>query len=272
MHPILFEIGPIKIFTYGFLLALGFLSAIFVAGREARRLGIPPGKFFDLCFYIILAALVGSRLLYVLLELRTFIAHPLKIFALWEGGLVFQGGVILAFLVAVYYIRRHGLPWRATLDALGLGTPLGQFFGRLGCFMAGCCWGSPADLPWSVVFSNPDTLCPLREPLHPAQLYEAASGPGGLRVPLLVQNPQALRRPVDSDVLLPGGPGALYRGVFPEPPGLPGPGLFRLDAHDPAPGPGPVPGLRRPAALLELSGPAPPGAELMGFWVLVKIS
>ena len=57
MHPILFEIGPIKIFTYGFLLALGFLSAIFVAGREAKRLGIPPGKFFDLCFYIILAAL-----------------------------------------------------------------------------------------------------------------------------------------------------------------------------------------------------------------------
>ena len=105
MHPILFEIGPIKIFTYGFLLALGFLSAIFVAGREAKRLGIPPGKFFDLCFYIILAALVGSRLLYVLLELRTFLAHPLKIFALWEGGLVFHGGVILAFLVAVFYIR-----------------------------------------------------------------------------------------------------------------------------------------------------------------------
>ena len=179
MHPILFEIGPIKIFTYGFLLALGFLSAIFVAGREARRLGIPPGKFFDLCFYIILAALVGSRLLYVLLELRTFIAHPLKIFALWEGGLVFHGGVILAFLVAVYYIRRHGLPWRPTLDALALGMPVGQFFGRLGCFMAGCCWGSPADLPWSVVFSNPETLCPLREPLHPGPALRGLAWPWG---------------------------------------------------------------------------------------------
>jgi len=173
MHPILFEIGPIKIFTYGFLLALGFLSAIFVAGREAKRQGISPGKFFDLCFYIILAALVGSRLVYVLLDLRTFIANPLKIFALWEGGLVFHGGVILALLVAFFYMRTHGLPWRATLDALGVGLPLGQFFGRLGCFMAGCCWGAPADLPWSVAFSNPDTLCPLRVPLHPAQLYEA---------------------------------------------------------------------------------------------------
>jgi phosphatidylglycerol---prolipoprotein diacylglyceryl transferase len=173
MHPILFELGPVKIFTYGFLLAVGFLSAIYVAGREARRLGIPPGRFFDLCFYLILAALVGSRVLYVLLELPTFVANPLKIFALWEGGLVFHGGVILALLVAFYYIRRHGLPWRATLDALAVGLPLGQFFGRLGCFMAGCCYGSAADLPWSVVFSNPDSLCPVREPLHPAQLYEA---------------------------------------------------------------------------------------------------
>ncbi|MGA9753756.1 MAG: prolipoprotein diacylglyceryl transferase [Desulfobaccales bacterium] len=173
MHPILFEIGPIKIFTYGFLLALAFLSAIFVAGREAKRLGLPPGKFFDLCFYLILAALVGSRLLYVLLELRTFAAHPLKIFALWEGGLVFHGGVILALIVAFLYIRRHQLPWRLTLDALAIGLPLGQFFGRLGCFMAGCCYGSPSDLPWAVVFNNPNTLCPLRVPLHPAQLYEA---------------------------------------------------------------------------------------------------
>ena len=128
MHPLLFKIGPITIFTYGFLLALGFLCAIFVAGREAKRLGIPPGKFFDLCFYIILAALVGSRLLYILLDLRTFVAHPLKIFALWEGGLVFQGGAILAFLVATYYIRRHGLPWRATLDALGVGDAPGAIF------------------------------------------------------------------------------------------------------------------------------------------------
>jgi len=155
------------------MLALGFLSAIFVAGQEARRQGISQGQFFDLCFYLILAALVGSRLLYVLLELRTFAAHPLKIFALWEGGLVFHGGVILALIVAFFYIRRHRMPWRLTLDALAVGLPLGQFFGRVGCFMAGCCWGSPADLPWAVVFSNPDTLCPLRDPLHPAQLYEA---------------------------------------------------------------------------------------------------
>lgn len=173
MHPILFELGPIKIFSYGLFLALGFLSAIYIASREAGRLGLPVSKFYDLCFYIVVAALVGSRLLYVVLDFRPFLEHPLKLFALWEGGLDFQGGVFLALLVAFFYVRRHHMSWRTTLDALALGIPVGQFFGRLGCFMAGCCYGTPSNLPWSVIFNNPNTLCPLREPLHPAQLYEA---------------------------------------------------------------------------------------------------
>jgi phosphatidylglycerol:prolipoprotein diacylglycerol transferase len=174
MHPVLFEFGPVKIFTYGFMLALAFLTAIYISGREAQRLGLPVAKFYDLCFFIIVAALVGSRLVYVIMELPTFLARPWKIFALWEGGLVFHGGLILALGVAVYYIRRHHLPWRLTLDALAVGMPMGQFFGRIGCFMAGCCWGSPSDLPWAVTFLNPQSLCPVRGvPLHPAQLYEA---------------------------------------------------------------------------------------------------
>ena len=172
MHPILFKIGPVTIYTYGFFLAVAFLCAIVVAGREAKRLGLPEGQFYDLCFYIVLAALVGSRLLFVLLEPGRFLSHPFKILALWEGGLDFQGGLFLALMVAVYYIYRHGWPWRPTLDALAVGAPLGQFFGRLGCFMAGCCYGKPSDVPWAVTFTNPNTLCPLRVPVHPAQLYE----------------------------------------------------------------------------------------------------
>jgi phosphatidylglycerol:prolipoprotein diacylglycerol transferase len=178
MYPILFDLGPIKIFTYGFFLAIAFLSAIYVAGREARRLGLPVGQFYDLCFYVVLAALIGSRLLYVLLDLKPFLANPLKIFALWEGGLVFHGGVILALIVAFYYMRRHHMPWRQALDSLGLGLPVGQMFGRLGCFLAGCCYGRPSDLPWAVTFTNPQSLCPLREPLHPSQLYEALMAAG----------------------------------------------------------------------------------------------
>ncbi len=174
MHPILFKYGFLTLYTYGFFLALAFLSAIYIGSREAGRLGLPVAKFYDLCFWAVVGALVGSRVLYILLEPRPFLEHPLKIFAIWEGGLVFHGGVILALAAAFYYMRLHHLPWRPTLDALALGMPVGQFFGRIGCFMAGCCYGSPADWPWAVTFTNPDTLCPVKEPLHPAQLYEAA--------------------------------------------------------------------------------------------------
>jgi phosphatidylglycerol:prolipoprotein diacylglycerol transferase len=173
MFPVLLKYGPIQIFTYGFFLALAFLSAIYLSAQEGKRQGLPPARFYDLCFYIVLGALVGSRLLYVFLELPTFIKHPLKIFALWEGGLVFHGGLVMAFAVAFYYMRRHNLPWRQSFDALAVGMPVGQVLGRVGCFMAGCCYGAPSHLPWAVTFTNPESLCPIREPLHPSQLYEA---------------------------------------------------------------------------------------------------
>lgn len=173
MFPVLLKYGPIQVFTYGFFLALAFLTAIYLSAREAKRLGLPQGRFYDLCFYAVLGALVGSRLLYVFLELPTFIKHPLKIFALWEGGLIFHGGLVMAVAVAFYYMRRHSLPWRPCFDALAVGMPVGQVLGRVGCFMAGCCYGAPSHLPWAVTFTNPESLCPLREPLHPSQLYEA---------------------------------------------------------------------------------------------------
>jgi len=173
MFPVLLKYGPITIFTYGFFLALAFLSAIYLSAQEAKRQGLSPARFYDMCFYAVLGALVGSRLLYVFLELPTFIAHPLKIFALWEGGLVFHGGLVMAVAVAFYYMHRHNLPWRQSFDALAVGMPVGQILGRIGCFMAGCCFGAPSSLPWAVTFSNPESLCPIREPLHPSQLYEA---------------------------------------------------------------------------------------------------
>lgn len=173
MYPILYKIGPIHLYTYGFFLALGFLTAILVAGREAKRLGLPEGHFYDLCFYIILAAIVGSRLLFVIVDPAPFLQNPLHIFAVWEGGLVFHGGLIAALATAFFFMRRHQMPWRPTLDALAVGMPLGVALGRIGCFMAGCCFGKPTDLPWAVTFTHPESLCPLQEPLHPTQLYEA---------------------------------------------------------------------------------------------------
>lgn len=176
MYPILYKIGPLPLYAYGLFLALGFLAAIFMSGREARRLGLSVGGFYDLCFYSILSALVGSRILFVLRNYEIFFQQPQRILALWDGGLDFFGGLLVAVPVAFFYMRRRGLPWRASFDALAVGMPLGQSLGRVGCFMAGCCWGSPTDLPWAVRFTRPDTLCTteLRGiPLHPTQLYES---------------------------------------------------------------------------------------------------
>ena len=173
MYPILLKIGPINIYTYGSLLCLAFLVALWVAGREAQRMGLPPGRIWDLGFYLLVAAVVGARVLEVLLNLHRYLAKPLDIFKVWDGGLAFQGGLLLAFITALTYIRRHDLAVWSTFDALALGIPLGQSIGRIGCFMAGCCYGRPTDLPWGVTYTYPESLGPLGVKVHPTQLYES---------------------------------------------------------------------------------------------------
>ncbi|MBI5015739.1 MAG: prolipoprotein diacylglyceryl transferase [Deltaproteobacteria bacterium] len=175
MHPILFELGPFKLYTYGLLVALGFASALWIGGREARRYGIDAKEFQDLCFAILVSAVLGARLFFVLLEWRYFAANPGQILALWKGGLVFYGGFIGAALAAVWFVRRHHLPLWDTADAIAPGLVLGQALGRVGCFFAGCCYGAECHLPWAVTFTNPRSLARLGVPLHPTQLYESAA-------------------------------------------------------------------------------------------------
>jgi phosphatidylglycerol:prolipoprotein diacylglycerol transferase len=177
MHPILFKIGSLTIHTYGVMLALAFLAGSYVAAREAQNQGIRKDQFFDFCFFLIVGAVVGARLLFVILEPKYFFSHPLKIFAVWEGGLDFHGGLILSAIVAYVYIRLRKWAWRPTLDALALGLPMGQFFGRIGCFMSGDSYGIPTHVPWAVTFTDPNSLCPLKGiPLHPTQLYMSFLG------------------------------------------------------------------------------------------------
>lgn len=173
MYPVLFSYGPFRIFTYGFFLALAFICSMYMAGREAKRRGGRPEQIYDLSFYCILAAIVGSRLFDVILKWDYFAAHPLEIFMLWKGGLAFQGGLILGLITMLVYIYRHQMPLWTTMDIMALATPLGQFIGRLGCFMAGCCFGRECHLPWAVTFNNPNTLGPVGVPVHPTQLYES---------------------------------------------------------------------------------------------------
>lgn len=174
MFPVLFQINGFAVHTYGFFIAVGVLAGIFLARREARRLQIDEEKILDLCFYIIVAAILGSRLFYVATHPAYFSSHPLEIFKIWSGGLVFYGGFIAAALVVIAYLRRHKLPLGKVSDIAGLSLPLGHFFGRIGCFFAGCCYGKTCQLPWAVSFSHPESLAPLHSSLHPTQLYHAA--------------------------------------------------------------------------------------------------
>lgn len=180
MHPELFKLpifNGVTIFTYGALVAFGFLMAIFYVSREAKRVGEDPGKALDLIFWLIVSALLGSRIYYVLTEHASdILSDPLTIFKIWQGGLVFQGGVIAAFAVGIYWIKKHRLPVWKYMDMFAPAIALGHFFGRIGCFMAGCCHGRPADSShwFTVVFPvNSASFAPPGIPLYPTQLMEA---------------------------------------------------------------------------------------------------
>jgi phosphatidylglycerol:prolipoprotein diacylglycerol transferase len=174
MYPILFRLNSLTIYAYGFFIALGFLTGLTLAIQRARKEGIPFERVIDLFFYTVLSAVVGSRALFVLINFGTYRENPLQMFKLWEGGLVFYGGLLLAVGVTLGYMKWHRLPlWKWT-DLFSPPIALGLFFGRIGCFLAGCCYGKETSLPWGVVFKDPDSLARLNVSVHPTQLYEAA--------------------------------------------------------------------------------------------------
>lgn len=176
MHPILFKIGPITIYTYGVLIATAFFLGLALAARQARVEGEDPQKIMDLSFYILISAIVGSRLLYIVVEYKEYISNPLRIFKVWEGGLVFYGGFIMAMAVVIIYIRKHEMNLWKVGDILAPSVAIGQGVGRLGCFFAGCCYGRETDVSWAVIFKDPNTLAPMDVHLHPTQLYDSANG------------------------------------------------------------------------------------------------
>jgi phosphatidylglycerol:prolipoprotein diacylglycerol transferase len=185
VYPRLFEfgpvfgIGPVTIYTYGVLLAAAYLVGLQLAFVRSRRIGLDPNRILDLGVYVIIAALIGAKLLLLVTDFSYFRANPRDLLALVRSGGVFYGGLIGAVLVAVWYIRRHGLPLWTTCDMFAPGIALGHVIGRFGCLMAGCCYGRPTSVPWAVTFTDPfaasNVGTPLNVPLHPTQIYEAAA-------------------------------------------------------------------------------------------------
>lgn len=179
MHPILFEIGNWPVYTYGVLLAAAYLLALQLAVWRAKRRGIDPNRVMDLGIWIIIAALVGAKLLLIVVDWDYYRSNPREIFSLVRSAGVFYGGLVVATLTGLVLIRRYKLPVWATADLYAPGIALGHVIGRMGCFFAGCCWGKPTDLPWAITFTNPaasiNVGTPLNVALHPTQLYEAGA-------------------------------------------------------------------------------------------------
>ena len=173
MFPVLLHIGPVKLFTYGLLAAIGLLTGVTLAARRAEKEGIDGGLIADLGFYLIIAAIVGSRLMYVIVEYPTFTAEPLRAFKLWEGGLVFYGGFIACVPVASWFLAKHKLPFWKVADILAPYLALAHSIGRLGCLAAGCCYGKPTDSWVGIVFNNPAGLAPQGVPLYPTQIFDS---------------------------------------------------------------------------------------------------
>lgn len=177
MYPELFRIGSFPINTYGVFLALAFLCAILITVKLAARDGLPREKIYDLCLWMLLASLIGSKILMLFTE-PEYRDHPLQLLSLdfLRSGGVFYGGLIGAIVTGYFLMRRYKLPWWKTADACAPGIAIGNFFGRQGCFAAGCCWGKPTNLPWGVKFTelgHEITGVPTDTYLHPTQLYES---------------------------------------------------------------------------------------------------
>jgi len=183
MRPWLFHIGDFGVPSYWALLMIGFMAAIYLCFREAKHDKLESKHLLDLNLLMLIVGVLGARLMHVLVEedplkpgspiLYHYLEHPQDIFKLWNG-LAFYGGLILAIPVAIWFLRRRKIPVGQAADIYALCIPLGLFFGRLGCFLAGCCHGRPTSLPWGLAFSDPHSLArPLNVDLHPTQLYSA---------------------------------------------------------------------------------------------------
>lgn len=179
MFPKLITIGKFFIPTYGVLVALGFLVGLWITVRLAGRAKLPIEPVTNLAIYCALAGLAGAKLFMILFDFKQYWNDPGSLFSLstLQAAGVYQGGFLLALVTAILYMRHHQLPALATCDVFAPGIAVGQAIGRLGCFAAGCCWGTECDRPWAVTFRNPEahdlTGVPLGVPLHAAQIYES---------------------------------------------------------------------------------------------------
>jgi len=184
MHPILFSLGPLTIYSYGVMLALAFVVGIWFATRQAGREKVPANTILDLSLVALITGIIGARILFVLLNLDYYSRHPFESIMFWQGGLVYYGGIILGVLCAVLFLKVRRLDIWRVVDICAPSLAIGQAVGRIGCFLNGCCFGRPVS--WGIKFP-PGSMASYEQfsqgliksvneyslPVHPTQLYSS---------------------------------------------------------------------------------------------------
>jgi len=169
MNPVLFSLGSLHIYAYGTMIAIGVILAVQLMTRRCRiESGLTPPVVYDLVFTILVTGFFGARIFYVIENFPAYAGRPFSAFAFWEGGLIYYGGVIAAFAGVFFFSRIKKIGFVHMLDFSLPYIALVHAFGRIGCFLNGCCHGKVCDLPWAVKFPH------LADKVHPTQLYEVA--------------------------------------------------------------------------------------------------
>jgi phosphatidylglycerol:prolipoprotein diacylglycerol transferase len=173
MHPVLFQWGPAALSTYTVFVSIAFFVGAGLWILQGRRLGWSIERMVHLSLVTALWGWVGARVLFVITQWERYLADPLRILRVWEGGVVFLGGFLAATAYLVWALPKQGIPRRKGLSAAAGAVAIAHAFGRLGCFFNGCCHGSRCEFPWAVTYEHPYSAAqPLGVPLHPSQLYE----------------------------------------------------------------------------------------------------
>jgi phosphatidylglycerol:prolipoprotein diacylglycerol transferase len=174
MHPILFKIGPFTLYTYGVMVALGIFFGSWILIKLSERENIPREDVADTAFWSIVAGFLGARLFFFIYN-PEYLRPWYRIFFIWEGGLVWYGGVLFGALVAAYFVWKRKIPVWKLADISSIALSVGLGFGRIGCTMAGCCYGVECHAPFAIVFKDPHSAAPLNVPLWPTEPVSSAA-------------------------------------------------------------------------------------------------
>lgn len=176
MFPVFLRLGPLTLHTYGLLVALGFVSGLYLVRQEMDRLKIAPDLVDQLVLIATVAGIFGARLFYFFSwDVSILWTDPLQFFKVWEGGLVYYGAFVFGVLGAWAYCRYRKVSFVTFCDIFAAPMLLAQSIGRLGCFAAGCCYGKPTRSFLGVTFTHPESLAPTFVSLHPTQIYSSVS-------------------------------------------------------------------------------------------------